>query len=250
LPLIGLSLVIQLLCAVHCVRNGRNSMWLMVIIVLLIPGCLAYAFFEILPQYSGSRQVRAAKAVAIRKLDPERDLRAARDALDLSDTAAHRVALGDAMVEMGNHTEAIPHYREAMAKAPAGDRATQLKLARAELEGGDSEVKTLLETLPPSGSASENDRAALFLARAAEECGETDRALSLYADLGRRLPGGEAQCRQAALLIAKGREEEAVSVLTEVEHRVKRLDRFERAKHAEMYAWASRTPAEYGPARL
>lgn len=245
MPLIALSLVIQLLCAVHCVRNGRNGMWLTVIIFLSIPGCLAYAFFEIFPQFAGSREVRAVKAATLRKLDPERDLRAARDALELADTVANRVTLGDAWVEMNKHQEAIPHYREALTRAPAVDRAIQLKLARAELEGGDAQAaKHHLETLPLSGSASENDRASLLLARAVQECGETDRALTLYADLGRRLPGGEAQCRQAALLLSMERKAEAMAVLAEVEQRVKRLDRFERARHAEMYDWAARLLAE------
>jgi hypothetical protein len=75
--LIGISLAIQLLCAVHCVRGYRNRMWLMVIIFLSVPGCLAYAFFEILPGFFQSREVRAVKAAAIRKLDPERGLRRA-----------------------------------------------------------------------------------------------------------------------------------------------------------------------------
>ncbi|HJQ16086.1 MAG TPA: tetratricopeptide repeat protein [Allosphingosinicella sp.] len=149
MPVIGLSIVIQLLCAVHCARNSRNNIWLMVIIFLSLPGCLAYAAFEIFPAYAGSRHVRSAKAAAVRKLDPERELRAARDALDLADTAANQIALGDALVEAGSHKHAIGHYRAAMAKSPAADRATQLKLARAELEAGDAAAaRQHLETLP------------------------------------------------------------------------------------------------------
>ena len=41
--LIALSVLIQIACAVHCVRNGRNNPWLMVIIFLSIPGCIARA---------------------------------------------------------------------------------------------------------------------------------------------------------------------------------------------------------------
>ncbi len=54
------------------------------------------------------------------------------------------------------------------------------------------------------------------------------------------MPGGEAQCRQAALLLTLGRGREAVAPLSEVERRLKRLDRFERSRHADMYDWASR----------
>ena len=245
MPLIGLSIVVQLLCAVHCVRNRRNGMWLTVIIFLSLPGCLAYAMFEIFPAYAGSRQVRSVKAAAVRKLDPERDLRAAKDALDLADTAANRIALGDALVEAGSHKQAIGHYRTAMAKTPTADRATQLKLARAELEAGDAAAaRQHLETLPESGSASENDRARLLLARALQECGENEQALALFSDVSARLPGGEAHCRRAALLLTLGRTADARLALEQVEWVVKRLDKYERGQHRDMYDWAARTLAE------
>jgi hypothetical protein len=245
-PILLFSVLIQISCAVHCVRNNRNSMWLMVIIFLSLPGCLAYAIFEIFPAYAGRREVRALKSAAARKLDPDREARIARDKLELADTAANRTELGDALAAAGDWREAAVHYRSALAKAAsAGDRAALLKLARAELESGDDEsARSLLESLPPSASESENDRAALLLARALEGCGETESARALYAELGERMAGCEAHCRLAGLLIAQGRRHEAVAPLTEVERRVKRLDRAERARHGAMYDWAARTLAE------
>lgn len=241
----AISIAVQILCAVHCVRGGRNSMWLMVIIFLSIPGCLAYAFFEILPDFAGRRPVRAAKAVALRKMDPDREMRAARDAVELADTAANRTALADALAAGGSWAEAIPHYQAALAKIPQADRATQVKLARAQLEAGHERAAgKLLESLPDSSSPSENDRTGLLLARSLEACGETERALRIYADVGTRLAGSEAQCRQAALLISEGRHQEALPLLTEVEQRAKRLSRFDRAQEADMYDWAEQTLAE------
>jgi hypothetical protein len=245
MPFIGLSILIQLLCAVHCVRNRGNSLWLMVIIFLSIPGCLAYFVFEIFPQLTGRREVRAVKAAAVRRLDPERDLRAAREALEMTDTAANRTALGDALADSGAWAEAALHHREALAKMPRGDRIGQFKLARALLESGNAaEARRMFEALPESAAAGENDRVALLLARSLEALGETEQALALYDDIARRLPGGEAQCRQAALLIARGREREAMAVLAEVEKKAKRIDRYERKRQADMYDWAARTLAE------
>jgi hypothetical protein len=245
MPFFFLSILVQLLCAVHCVRNRGNALWLMVIIFLSIPGCLAYLFFEVLPAYSGRREVRAVGAAVTRRLDPDRQLRVAREALDLSDTAANRTALGDALAESGDWAEAVRHYRQAMVKTPGTDRAARLKLGRALLESGDSAgARRELEALEPSGSPSENDRATLLLARSLEECGDVERALSLYSDVGQRLPGGEALCRHAALLVARGRGREALPLLAEVEARAKRLDRMERSKDSAMYDWAARTLAE------
>ena len=66
----------------------------------------------------------------------------------------------------------------------------------------------------------------------------------LYAQLGDRMAGSEAQCRHAALLLKLCREQEARPLLLEVERRAKRLDRFQRAREADMYDWAARTLAE------
>ena len=245
MPVIALSILIQIACAVHCVRNSRNSLWLMVIIFLSLPGCLAYAVFEILPQYAGHREVRRVRAAAAKALDPEREVRRAREAVETADTAANRIALGDALGEQGKWAEAVGHYEAAEAKAPAPERSTRFKLARACFEAGRFDrARTLLEALPPSGSQAENDRADLLRARLLEQGGETEAALARYEDVGRRMPGGEAQCRQAAMLIALGRDREAVPLLAEVERRLKRLDRIERANHADMYDWAARTLAE------
>jgi hypothetical protein len=241
-----LAITIQIACAVHCVRNGRNALWLMVIIFLSIPGCIAYFIFEILPGLGRSREVRAVKQAAAKVLDPERELRAARESLDIADTAASRIALADALCALGKYGEAIAHYEAAEAKTPgAADRTIRLRLAIACFEDGRSgRARTLLESLPPSGSQSDNDRAALLLARLLEVEGENERALAIYADVGERLPGAEAQCRQAALLIAQGRRAAALPLLVEAERRAKRMDRHERAKESDMYDWAARTLAE------
>jgi hypothetical protein len=242
---LALGVLLQIACAVHCVRNRGNNLWLMVIIFLYVPGCLAYIVFEILPQYAGHREVRRVRAAAAKALDPERNVRAAREALATADTAATRIALGDALGDLGRWVEAIPHFEAAAAKAPAPERSTQFKLARACFEAGRFErARTLLDALPPSGSQAENDRADLLRALLLEEAGDSVQALAAYEDIGRRMPGGEAQCRQAALLLSLGRRREALPLLIEVERRVKRLDSFERAKHADMYDWAVRTLTE------
>ena len=243
--LIAISLVVQLLCAVHCVRNGRNGLWLMLIFFLSIPGCLDYAWFEILPQYAARREVRTVKQAAAKVIDPDRDVRDARDALDTADTAANRIAMGDALGDQGKWAEAILHYEEAAAKAPGRERSTELKLARACLEAGAyDKARRLLEALPESGSQAETDRGALLLARTLEALGEVAPALALYAEVGERMPGAEAQCRRAALLLSEGRRAEALPVLAEVERRAKRMDRYERSKHSDMFDWAERELAE------
>src|SRR5687767_10274157 len=133
-----LVILVQICCVVHLIRNNRNSLWLWAIILLPIAGSAAYVVVEVLPGLSQRREVRAVKAAAIRKLDPDRELRAAREAVETTDTAANRTALGDALAETGAWGDAVVHYRAALAKMPAKDRTAQLRLGRALLESGDA----------------------------------------------------------------------------------------------------------------
>lgn len=251
MPYIGLAILIQILCAVHCVRGGRNQMWLMVIIFLSVPGCLAYFIFEIWPDLAGRREVRAVKRAAVKALDPERELRRAREQLEIAQTTANHVSLADALAALGKWGEAIPHYEAAEITAPTTlDRTIRLKLAKACFEAGRStRARELIESLP-SGTASENDRVALLHARLLEEGGEQERALAIYADIGERLPGAEAQCRQAALLMSLGRRRDAMPLLLEAEKRARRMDRHERAKDSDMYDWAAESLAQLRAERL
>jgi hypothetical protein len=244
IPSLGLSLILPILCLVHLMRNGRNQMWIMPLIFLPVIGAAAYFIVEILPGLQGNRHIRTARAAAVSKLDPEREVRSARSALDLTDTTANRIRLADALAELGKYDEALPLYREAIARGPA-DRRTAEKLARAQYETGDA--ATALETLdasdPPSAQF-DRDRQGLLRARVLDQLGRKDEALALYADLVTRVAGEEARCRYAALLIETGWDKKALVVLEEVEQRMKVMDRHQRAAEAEMYRWAMERLAE------
>jgi hypothetical protein len=232
---------LQVACIVHLMRRGGNTMWVTALIFLPLVSAIAYFFVEILPGLGQNRHVRTARAKAVAALDPERELRAARDALDLADTAANRLRLADALAELGRHGEAISYYRESI-RMTAGDpdARSQGKLAAALYETGQgSEALALLDAIPAPLGQSEKDRQQLLRAKLLEHLGRKDEALALYGDVVTRMPGEEARCRYAALLMAQGWDRKALIVLEEVESRMKRMDRQQRATEADMYRWAS-----------
>ncbi|MBC7985853.1 MAG: hypothetical protein H7X93_04165 [Sphingomonadaceae bacterium] len=240
----AIILLIQILCIVHVIRNGRNQLWIMALIFLPVASAAAYFIVEILPGLSGNRHVRAARAKAIQTLDPERELRAARDQLALADTIANRTRLADAYVGLARYGEALPLYREIAGRGEP-DAPLRLKLARALFETGASEeALATIEAVEEASTQGERDRRGMLRARILEALGRAEEAMALYADIVTRLPGEEARCRYAALLLAKGRTGEARRVLEEVETRMKRLSRQQRAAEADMYSWAMEKMAE------
>ncbi len=117
-----------------------------------------------------------------------------------------------------------------------------MKLATALFEtGASTEALALLDGVPVAGTQGETDRRGLLRARVLEHLDRPDDALALYADIVTRLPGEEARCRYAGLLLAQGYDDRARRVLEEVEGRMKHLDRHQRAADADMYRWASET---------
>lgn len=232
-------LAVQVACVVDVVRNGRNQLWIMALVFLPGASTIAYFLVEVLPRLQGNRHVRTVRTQVEAKLDPERDLRAARDALGLADTIANQIRVADALGALGRYEEALPLYRAALDRTPDGDPRTQAKLARALFETGASgEARIVLDAIAPPTTQSDRDRLTLLRARVLTELGEPEEALALYADVVSRMPGEEARCRYAALLLDQRQQSRARVILEEVESRMKRLDRTQRAADAAMYRWA------------
>jgi hypothetical protein len=236
---LAVPIIIQILCAVHVIRTRRNSAWIMVIMFFSVLGCAAYFALEVMPNWGANRHVRLAKATAVSKLDPERALRAAHDQLEMADTAANRISVADAYVALGRHFDALQLYRDALAKSPGDDDRTRLKLARALFETGSAAAALeQLDKLSETSGIGEQDRRLLLRARILDSLGDKTGAAFIFDDIVTRLPGEEARCRYAALLLEIGDKTRAIAQLEEIEKRMKRMDRTQRAAEADMYDWA------------
>jgi hypothetical protein len=234
-----LIIAFQVYCIIDVIRRGRNSIWIMALVFLPLASGVAYFIVEILPGLQGNRHVRAARQNIADKIDPERELRAAQQQLDIADTMANSLRVADALTALGRHAEALPLYEKGAGARP--DFRTGEKLARSLfLNNRAAKALSLLDGLPKTTAQSDIDRVALLRARILEDIGRNDEALGLYADVVERLPGDEARCRYAGLLLKVGRKAEARRVLEDVEHRMKYLDRHMRASGAPMYDWAMR----------
>lgn len=238
-----LLLAVQVYLIVDVIRNGRNQLWIMALVFLPLASTIAYFIIEIMPRLQHNRHVRQAHAEIRDKLDPERELRAARDQLDVADTIANRTRVAVSLAALGRHAEALPLFRAASGTRP--DRFLGEQMARSLfLADEPAEALAVLDRMAAPTTRSDLDRVGLLRARILEELGRDDEALPIYADVSTRLPGDEARCRYAALLIKVGRKGDALAVLEEVEKRAKRLNRQQRAAEAPMYDWARRMLGE------
>ena len=230
-------IAIQVAMVVDVIRNRRPSIWIMALLFLPVASTIAYLVIEVFPRFQHNRHVRAAREKIVDKLDPERELRAARDALDIADTMANRLRVADALTALSRHDAALPLYRRGVGSKP--DFRSGEKLARSlYLNDQPAEALAIVDGLPEVIGQSDRDRVKLLRARILEDLGRNDEALPIYADVSLRLPGDEARCRYAALLLKMGKRGQARLVLEEVEQRMKRIDRQSHLASASMYDWA------------
>ncbi len=215
-PLIIISLLAQVLLVVHCIKTGRNTIWIWVLV--LVPfGWVAYLGFEVLPELFRSRATRRAVRGVSRALDPQQELRRLENAARLSGDVATRQRYAEELVRLGRHAEAIGIYRQALGGLYEHDPNLMLGLARAQFGGGDpGAARATLDELIARNPAFKSPDGHLLYARALEAEGRTDAALSEYATLSQYYAGAEARLRYGQLLRRAGRGPEARQVLQEL----------------------------------
>lgn len=244
MPLLGLEVLLQILCAVHIVRTGRPYYWLYVVILAPMIGMLAYFVVEVLPELMGTRTARSAVAGVGRALDPGRAVREAERNLAMTPTTEHKAALADAYLDVGRPDDAAALYRDTLSGVHATDPALMHGLARAEFARGHfAEVVRVLDALREANPNFQSAESHLLYARALDEQGKTEAALHEYQALAPYYPGQEARCRYAMLLEKSGDHREAQRLFREICQSIEMSPRHARRLQREWYDIARRALA-------
>ena len=235
-----LTLLVQLGCAAHVVRNERSWFWILPIVLLPWIGCAAYLLFAVLPDAArGSRPVRRVADDFANIADPGTSYgRKKRDAETIGSAQSKRV-LAEEYIKRGRYDEAVELYESAMQGALADDPALLHGLARAKLLSGDGATsQAAYERLKNASPVDFTADARLGYARAlalqeknAEACAEFEALLPAYA-------GEEARCRYALLLQKTGNEERAQKLFREIVESQKDAPGYYRRRQREWIATA------------
>jgi hypothetical protein len=211
---IVLSLVIQALLIVHCIKTGRNQIWIWVLALLSYAGIIAYVAAELVPDLLRSRTTQRTVKGVKKALDPEADLRRLAQMAEISGGVDGRARYAGELLRLGRAEDAAEQYRLCLRGLYEHDANLMLGLARAQFAAGkvaDSRgtLDALLKHNPDYRSADGH----LLYARALEAEGLTPRALDEFKALSAYYPGAEAAVRYAQLLRGQGQRDEARAVL-------------------------------------
>ena len=197
-----------------------------------------------LPGWFGSRAARNLQTTAVSTLDPGRDVRRRRQALEEADTVDNRRLLAESLVASGQHQEAIELYRGILTGIHADDPGLLLGMARAAYGVGQYELalRTVLQ-LGETNPRYQQVEAQLLHAMALEALGRDDEAADDYAALVIHAPGEEVRCRYALLLKRHGDRGAAKSLFDEILTRSRRAPRHYRSQEREWIDIARREAA-------
>jgi hypothetical protein len=219
-PIFILSIVVQIICVIHALRNG-NQNWIWILIIAPGVGCAAYALSHIMPELFGSYGIRRKARSVLRAIDPERDRRALSKNLDRAETVENKVKLAQEALQLRDYAQAKSLFSESMLGLYERDPDIMLGLARAQAGLGehDQTAKTLddLIVFNPDFRSVEGH---LLYAQTQVALGNLDKALHEYAALQGSFLGEQARYEYAELLIRMGKTDKAREVLEALQKRV------------------------------
>jgi hypothetical protein len=189
---------------VHCIKTGRNTIWVYVLVVLItfpFVGSLVYFGAEILPELMKSRTSQRAMRGIRTTLDPEGNLRKYHNEMQVTGNVASRQRYADELVKLGRAAEALPIYQTCLTGVFQEDPKLLLGYAHAQFEAADpAAARRTLDELISKNPEFKSADGHLLYARAVEAEGDVAKALSEYATLAEYYPGAEAGVRYARLL--------------------------------------------------
>ena len=181
MPLLIISILVQLGLIVHVLKTGRNVIWVFILLFAPVIGGLAYFIVELLPEMTNSHTGRQARRSVSKAIDPDGDFRQASKQLAVADTVQNSIVLANHHLEraqFGEAKELMLRYRKGV---HADDPVILMLLAQAQFGLREfADVLATLDELKASNPAARTADTHLLYARAHEELGHTDAAIQEY----------------------------------------------------------------------
>ncbi len=236
MPVFIASMLVQVLFAYHAYKTGRDR-WVFIILIFPGMGSLLYFLIEVLPELLRGPKALALKGKLKKAMDPEKDYRTAKYAVDTTPTVANRTKFAQVLMAREDYDGAIAVLQPALANHFADDPMLLEGLAYAYFYKGDF-VRALeyVEQIYNHKEWPPKDYIKLLRARLYQKTGDADAALQAFNELVPSFPGEEARICLAQLHEEQGRTDDAQAIYREILTRARHAPRH--YQHAQR-AWIS-----------
>lgn len=208
-----ISIGLQIICVIHCLRKGSEQRWIWAIIFLPVIGCIAYFFTEILPaRQAGNLQAGLGSLF----VSPAGRVRRLEENLRFADTFNNRVLLADAYKAAGRMEEAIELYTSSLTGAFTENEYVINQLISAYFETKQYPELILLARKIYKRPQFARSEAHLLYARALDNTGDKEGAEMEFKRMKGRFADFAARYQYSLFLQREGREKEAQVMLEDI----------------------------------
>jgi len=217
MPLLIITVLLQIGFVVHVIKTGRNTVWIWIVMLLPLVGFLSYLIVEILPEFMGSRRGKKASRAVGTLVNPHKDLKAALQSYAMSATVQNAMALAEQYLAKQSFAEARALYLQSLTGMHKTDPYLMFGLAKAEFGLAEYQsCKSVLDNLIQTNPEFKNEEAHLLYAKTLEALNESAAALHEYSVLANYYVGPEAKCRYALLCKKLGNQQLADKLFKEI----------------------------------
>jgi len=217
MPLIILSLIVQIAFVVHVLKTGRNERWIYIVMFLPVAGSAAYFIVELLPDLLAGPGGRKARKTAGNILNPNKDLNAASRDLQVADTVQNNQRLAEELMEQGRFDQADGLLQKCLTGLNQHNPKIMAALAKCQFEQGQhGAARDTLDTLIKENPDYKDQDSHLLYARSLQQQGDIAAATAEYDTLVGYYTGPEPAYHYAMMLKANGDEQQARLLLQNI----------------------------------
>jgi hypothetical protein len=206
------TLILQAVCAIHCMRKGNHNKWIWIIVCLPLVGSIAYIFTEMFTNRDMQQVTYGVSTI----INPTGKIRKLEAQLRFSDTFNNRVMLADAYLENRQVNEAIELYESSLHGnfTENGHVIKQLILAYYQQQ----RFEKIITATPKVYNKPEfaRSRAHIYYAVALANTGHIQKAEEEFLKLKGRFSNYEARYQYSKFLAGNERMQDARQVLADI----------------------------------
>jgi hypothetical protein len=233
----SLHILVALYFAVHAIRNGRPMYWLLILFSFPLLGSVVYFFAEYLPSSKMERGVKQVSTVALKLLDPSRELREARQAFELTPTVQNRMRLAAALDGAGEYAEAVEQFDACLNGPFAGDAEVCFGAAKAKFHNQQPHLAIpILQDLRSKNSNFRPEELSVLLAQSHAAAGDNTSAEQEFIYAADHFGSAETRVLYAIWAAGAGRLEKAKELRATLDKDWQHWNKHTRGLHKALFS--------------
>lgn len=217
MPVLILSVLIQIALVIHVVKTGRNTTWIWIVVMLPLAGSVAYLILEVLADIFRTRVARQTGSKVKSIVNPNKDINDAAKQFSRSDTVENSMRLAEECYNKGLYSDAKELFSKCLHGPLFDDPHLIFGLAKSDFELGNfSEVESALDKLIELNPDYKNPEAHLLYARALEKLDKVAAALHEYEVLHGYFAGPAASFYFARFLKNQNQQEKSQLIFQQI----------------------------------